>query len=59
MLILFRIYKEEMTMVIYQKYNSFKKAWVVFKQTKKDGSRIMNMKTKEPTKPFNGIPIRR
>jgi len=46
-------------MVIYQKYNSFKKAWVVFKQTKKDGSRIMNMKTKEPTKPFNGIPIRR
>ena len=45
-------------MKIYQVFNAHKGAYIKIKQTNK-GSQIMNVKQKEPAKPFKGIPVRR
>jgi len=44
-------------MPCYQAYNGRIKAWVKYHITSK-GSKIMNVKQKEPQKPFKGVPKR-
>lgn len=44
-------------MKIYQAYNSKTKAWVKYCFGKK-GAKVLNVKEREPKKPFKGIPIR-
>lgn len=41
----------------YQAYNKKTKAWVKYHWTE-DGVQFTNVKQKEPTKPFKGIPKR-
>lgn len=41
-------------MVIEQKFNRVTKRWVKFKVTSK-GSKILDVKQRNPTKPFKGI----
>ena len=41
-------------MVEYQSYNKKTKAWVKYDVTNK-GTKILNVKQKEPKKPFKGV----
>lgn len=41
-------------MKVYQKYNKRNKSWIKIKK-EKDGVKIINVKQKEPRKPFKGV----
>ena len=43
-------------MPVRQAYNGKIKAWVKYDFKKGKGFRVLNVKQKEPTKPFKGIP---
>ena len=44
-------------MPIYQAFNKRTKAWVKYEFTKK-GWKVLDVKQREPTKPFKGVPKR-
>ena len=44
-------------MAIKQAFNPKIDAWVKYKFTKKTGFRVLDVKQREPKKPFRGIPI--
>lgn len=45
-------------MPVYQAYNKRINAWVIYKFTKKKGFKPLNVKQKNPDKPFKGVKIR-
>lgn len=44
-------------MPVMQSWNARTKRWVKFEFTKKNGFKVLDVKEKDPTKPFKGIKI--